>query len=388
MVAVDARNFGLPPDTFADPGTRDTMDLTRFRLAVDDGRLVAMAGSVPLELTLPGGALLPMTGVTWVSVIPSHRRRGLLGRLLAEVHAVGRERGESVQGLFASEAGIYAREGFGEATERWTVELDAAEVRHHARGFVGEATLPVHEVLDVAAGAPVRALFDDARRSRPGEIGRSDAQWRAITARWGRAQGDALAVQMVTCDGGWAAYRITPRWDVVERGGRPGHVMTVIDMVALTADAARSLWDRLIRTDLVATIQTKVLAPDDPLPLLLSDRRWLRTTALYDGLWLRVSDPLAGFAARTYATHDRLVLSVAGRAVAIEGSPWEAQCAVVDEDPDLVVEVGALGALLVGPRSLYRLAMVGVVTPVSPGALERAARFFAAERPAHCSTIF
>jgi predicted acetyltransferase len=164
--------------------------------------------------------------------------------------------------------------------------------------------------------------------------------------------------------------------------------MTVIDMVALTADAARSLWDRLIRTDLVATIQTKVLAPDDPLPLLLSDRRWLRTTALHDGLWLRVADPVAGFSARTYASHDRLVLAVAGRAVAIEGSPWEAQCAVVDEDPDLVVDAGALGALLVGPRSLYRLAMAGVVTPVSPGALERAARFFAAERPAHCSTIF
>jgi predicted acetyltransferase len=388
MVAVDARNFGLPADTFADPGTRDTMDLTRFRVAVDDGRMVAMAGSVPVELTLPGGALVPMTGVTWVSVVPSHRRRGLLARLLGEVHAVGRERGEPVQGLFASEAGIYARQGYGEATERWTVELDAAEVRHHVRGFVNDATLPVTEVIDVAAGDDMRALFDDARRGRPGEIGRSDAQWRAITSRWGSAKGDALPVQMVTCDGGWAAYRITPRWDVVERGGRPSHVMTIIDMVALTADASRSLWNRLVRTDLVATIQTNVLAPDDPLPLLLSDRRWLRTTALHDGLWLRVADPLTAFTARTYGGHDRLVLSIDERALAIDGSPEGARCAWVDEAPDMVVEAGALGALLVGPRSLHRLVAAGRVTPVVPGALERAARFFAAERPAHCSTIF
>lgn len=388
MVAFDARNFGLPADTFADAGTRDTMDLTRFRVAVDDGRMVAMAGSVPVELTLPGGALIPMTGVTWVSVVPSHRRRGLLVRLLGEIHAVGRERGEPVQGLFASEAGIYARQGYGESTERWTVELDAAEVRHHVRGFVNDATLPVTDVLDVASTDALRALFDTARRQRPGEIGRSEAQWRAIISRWSTAKGDALPVQVVMCDGGWAAYRITPRWDAVERGGRPGHVMTVVDMVALTAEATRSLWDRLVRTDLVATIHTNVLAPDHALPLLLSDRRWLRTTALHDGLWLHVADPVTCFATRTYASNDRLVLGIEGRMLAVEGSPDGAQCAWVDEAPDLIVEAGALGALLVGPRSLHRLVAAGPVTPVTSGSSERAARFFAADQQAHCSTLF
>ncbi len=45
----------------------------------DDGRVVATAGSYAFDLTVPGGAQLPMAGVAMVTVSPTHRRRGSCG---------------------------------------------------------------------------------------------------------------------------------------------------------------------------------------------------------------------------------------------------------------------------------------------------------------------
>ncbi|HEX9259615.1 MAG TPA: GNAT family N-acetyltransferase, partial [Acidimicrobiales bacterium] len=43
-----------------------------------DGRLVGVAGILPFELTVPGGAQVPSGGITAVGVLPTHTRRGLL----------------------------------------------------------------------------------------------------------------------------------------------------------------------------------------------------------------------------------------------------------------------------------------------------------------------
>ena len=61
--------------------------------AFDDGRPVGLAGAYEFDLTIPGGQL-PCAGVTWVGVLPSHRRRGILRdfmqRQLADVRELGR----------------------------------------------------------------------------------------------------------------------------------------------------------------------------------------------------------------------------------------------------------------------------------------------------------
>ena len=44
------------------------------------------AGNFGLEVTLPGPSVVPMAGVTWVSVATTHRRRGIAGRLMHALH--------------------------------------------------------------------------------------------------------------------------------------------------------------------------------------------------------------------------------------------------------------------------------------------------------------
>ena len=61
----------------------------------DGDAIVAGAGAFPFELSIPGGAL-PCAGVTVVGVHPTHRRQGILGRMMRAQLAEVRERGEPI----------------------------------------------------------------------------------------------------------------------------------------------------------------------------------------------------------------------------------------------------------------------------------------------------
>ncbi|HEY6068676.1 MAG TPA: GNAT family N-acetyltransferase, partial [Gaiellaceae bacterium] len=73
----------------------------RFLAAYADGRPVGTTASFPFRLTVPGGEL-DAGGVTWVAVLPSHRRRGVLTRLMRHQLDDLRERGEPLAILWAS----------------------------------------------------------------------------------------------------------------------------------------------------------------------------------------------------------------------------------------------------------------------------------------------
>ncbi|MDQ3312590.1 MAG: GNAT family N-acetyltransferase, partial [Actinomycetota bacterium] len=77
LTAFDARVFGSNEYSEADrEAVRAVLDLDRYRIAVDDGQIVGAAGSDLFEMTLPGGVVITMAGVTWVGVAVTHRRQG------------------------------------------------------------------------------------------------------------------------------------------------------------------------------------------------------------------------------------------------------------------------------------------------------------------------
>ncbi len=112
---------------------RSIVDLGRFRIAVDRGAVVGCSGSFGFDMTLPGGAAVPTGGVTWVSVAVTHRRQGLLGRLLEATHEDIDGRGEPLAALTASEGGIYERFGYGIASRVRVTAID----RHRAAATTG-----------------------------------------------------------------------------------------------------------------------------------------------------------------------------------------------------------------------------------------------------------
>ena len=78
-------------------------DLERAWAAFDGDRVCGTFRSWATELTVPGGGRLPAAAVAGVTVMPTHRRRGILRGMVAAEHAASRERGEAVALLHASE---------------------------------------------------------------------------------------------------------------------------------------------------------------------------------------------------------------------------------------------------------------------------------------------
>jgi predicted N-acetyltransferase YhbS len=133
----------------------------RSLAAFDGDRIVGGTWVFSFGLSVPGGEL-PAAGVTGVGVLPTHRRQGLLTRLMRRQVDDVRDRGEPLAALWASEAQIYGRFGYAPAT------FGAAH-RIRKRGATALTRAP-------AAGGLVRLVDPDfALAAAPGRACRAGA---------------------------------------------------------------------------------------------------------------------------------------------------------------------------------------------------------------------
>jgi predicted acetyltransferase len=380
MFAADARGFGFYYSDEDIERQRPIIDAPRFRLALEGRSIVGVSGSYAMELTVPGGGAVPMGGVTWVSVAATHRRQGVMTRLLAAVHEDIADRGEPLAGLGAAEGGIYERQGYGVASHQREVVI----LKHTAR-FRPEHVPPPGTVrfLDADdAKGHVTDIWERCRRQRPGETARSATWWEMIFGYQAKERDGFSPVFRLGHQDGYASYRVKHGWT----DDHPEAEMQLTELVAATPDAHAALWYALLNVDLVATISTRRVALDDPLPYLLENPRAVRTRVLNDALWLRPADLGRLLSARTYGTEDRLVLEVHDERDAsrparwqIEGGATGGSATKTRRRPDLVVGRAALGSLYLGGVRPSLLARGRRIAERTTGALRRADAFFAAD---------
>ena len=361
------------------------IEFARCWVVEDNGRFVGNSAVRSMDVTVPGPAggpcpTVPMGGVTSVGVHPTHRRRGLLARMMGAMLDDGRDRGEPLAGLIASESVIYGRFGFGPATDLATYEID----RHRARMLIPPAPARL-DLLDRDEAAKVLPdLFERQRRTRAGEVLRSDGFWEEYfvdAPRHERAAGSALF--FAVGDEGYVAYRAQP-----DPAGGAEHLV-VEELRGVTAEAEAALWQFVLGVDLIGTVRVRRRPLAEPLRWRLADPRQLRIVAAEDFLHVRILDLPAAVAARTWGSEDRLVLDVApspapvggadpvpGRWV-LEAGPDGGECRPAgDRAADLALDVTALGALYLGGHPASLLAAAGRVTELTPGAAARADRLF------------
>lgn len=374
----DARSFGNSLTEAEIESLRNVHDMRRFRVAYVEREIVAVAGSYAMEVTLPGGASVPMGGVTWVATAATHRRQGLMSRVVGAVHDDIDRRGEPVASLFASEGSIYERIGYGVSTQIRVTSIDARAARLRS-----EFTQPTGSVtfLDEQDAAPALAeIWDRFRRQRAGETARTvaDQQFR-IDRRSPPERGQSPAIYLVHADG-YAAYRMEQRWN----DGHPAHRLHLLEIATSTLDAHAALWQTLLSIDLVGTITAQCLPLDDPLAYLLQNPRVLRTTELNDGVWVNVRDIRTAFSARSYRTAERIVIESDGRRWAIEGGPDGGSCTSVRTKPDLVTTHAGLSSLLYGGMLPSTLSAGRRMTGRGSDVVARADVFFTTSLLPHC----
>ena len=122
-------------------------------------------GVRPMEMSLPGGALVPIAGLTWVGVHPDARRRGVLSAMMTDHLTRTHDAGTAISALHASEAAIYGRFGYGIAVLTHQVDLGRGTTftAPHLEDEV--AGITTHLVDHVAPG---RGRADARVPARPG----------------------------------------------------------------------------------------------------------------------------------------------------------------------------------------------------------------------------
>ncbi|MEE4545746.1 GNAT family N-acetyltransferase [Streptomyces sp. V4-01] len=378
---------------------RAAIDPARTQGAFDGDRCVATFRSMPRELTVPGGAFLPASAITNVSVTATHRRRGLASRMMATELAASRERGESVAILVAAEYPIYGRYGFGPATwvANWEVEVPRAVTDRRYAGPDDGGRVDLVPLEDVRTIGP--ELHERVRASTPGAINRLPLWWQSATgqrvvpsAPWKEPffvayRDPAGQVQ------GLAAYTTTEHhWP----GKLPRVDATVQELITTTSAAERALWRFLLSLDWVTLLKTGYRAPDDVLPLLLDDPRAAVTETLADFMWLRLLDVPAALSARGYAGGAAaLVLGVedeagfaAGRFLLETDASGAASCTPTAAAADLTLSAADLACLYLGDESAVRLAALDRLTEHRPGAATLATTLFRTARRPWCPELF
>lgn len=356
--------------------------------------LVAMRASYPFASTPVPGGQLPVAGLTWVGVHPQWRRRGLLRAMIDDHFAHCRDRGEPLSLLFAAEAGIYGRFGYGLASRHVGLTLKRLA---QLRPVPGTAGLDVRmETVSLERHGELIARLHGAV-DRPGWVTREtselEAMWLSDSPlfRNGREVERILIVERAGEPVGYALFRRKTEWGA---GGPEGSVR-VAETVAADPAVAHVLWSRLLDLDLTTEVTTGLLPLDDPLLSLVVDIRAAHPVE-HDNLWARIIDLPTALAGRRYQADVDVVLEVADELVGANAGRWRitadafAEPAVTrtEDAPDLALDVRELGAAYLGGTSLIELAGAGLVTETRPGTLQRASVAFGWPKLPVASWIF
>lgn len=363
--------------TFDDDALRRSKsywDLDRGVGIFDEGRPVATASSYAFELSVPGAAHVAAGGISGVAVLPTHRRQGLLRTLMRFQLDDLNRREEPLAVLWASEAPIYGRFGYGMGTRGASWSIARADAALSPGPAAGERL----ELVAADGAAPTLApVYELARALRPGMISRSDGWWsdRRLVDPTGEL--NCVVVRERRQVTGYALYTVSRAWN---EHGIADHTVNANEVVATTTGAYRAVWQFLLDLDLSGQISTYQRPLDDPLVWMLRNPRALRTRVI-DGLWVRLVDVPGALAARRYRTDTRLVLDVVdgfcpwneGRWL-LEGGPDGATCGPAPKRgrADLRLSAADLGAIYLGGQHLAPLVTAGRVEEFRPGALRRA----------------
>lgn len=374
-----------------------------------DGDIVGTAGAFSFQMAVPG-AVIPVAGVSYVGVMPTHRRRGiartLMTRQLQDIAARG---SEAVAALWASEAMLYGRYGYGRASSIAHFRLGRGE---GTLAVPGDPSLTLRLVPPADALAELAKVYDAVLPTQPGFFARDDRWWGRVLIDPEAERGGAGPLRCVLASDsagprGYALYRAHDRWDDSEF--LPNNLIRVRELVAADPAAGAALWRDLLSRDLVGEIVAPDRPADDPLLYQLADPRRARPM-VSDGLWVRVVDLPRALAARAYSCPVDVVLEVRDEILPANAGRWRLRasgrsapvtsagtgagesggvtCERTHEPADVALDIRELGAAYLGGTRLGALAAAGLVTEDRAGTLARLSAAMSWDAAPWCPMIF
>lgn len=374
---------GGDPDAAWDPVWEHAFEKDRLFAAYESGEMAGVAGSFSFKVTVPG-AEVPTAGLTIVGVLPNHRRKGILRKLMKAHVEDARAHDEPLSVLWASEEAIYQRFGYGIGTLHSKIEVERG--RNAFRNDPG----PHGRVRFLDEDESVKELpgiYERVRSRRPGMLARSEKWWRyhrLWDPKESRDGASRLYRVLWEDDSGqnraYALYRVKEKWN--EDVGLSEGELWVNELVSEDAEAHREMWRYIFGVDLVQRVTGYFMAVDDPLPLMLHEPRRLRTRVM-DAMWLRILDVKRALEARGYASEGSFTFRLADAFCPENEGTWtltvDASGGTVEEsasEAQLEMETNDLAAAYLGTLTFAQLGRAGRVRELQPRSIEIADALF------------
>jgi predicted acetyltransferase len=379
--------FSVEPSEEMNSSFRRILPAGRIHAAFDGKEVVGSTSSYPFQMTIPGGPV-PVAGITLVGVHPTHRRQGILSKLMKQLLEKARERGEAIASLWVAEETIYGRFGCGLATINGEIRIDRAHThfrRHWDR-------LDARLVSKEEALASFPCVYEQVAPRSPGMVLRTHDWWdvkRISDYPLDRQGAGPLVYVLFERQGeavGYALYR--HRTEFIE--GRSNSTLEVREAIGADTAATAAVWRYLFDIDLMAQIHVEYMPIDHPLFFLLAEPRRLRFRA-QDGIWMRLVDVEPALRARSFASSEQLVLEVTD-----SFCPWNEGCYRIEDgeisraggEADLRLDVRELASVFMGGFSFAQLARSGLVEELRPGGIACADRLFTSSPAPWCPEMF
>ena len=362
--------FGGHFDKARLPFAQEWAKIGQSMAAFDGPDPVGFTECYPLDMTVPGGIVIAAC-IGGVTVLPSHRRRGILTEMMKRQLTAAHERGLPVSPLGPSEAPIYGRFGYGIASEQahWTIDRMRTAFRQE---YAWDGSLRM--VKTGRAREVFPEVYRRATTGRAGVMQPPKPWWDDMFDDKKRGQNANFYVEYRESEvEGYAVYRI-----------KDGTV-TVRQLMTCSDAAYAALWRYCFDIDLIKTIKAWERPIDEPLIWMLNDARALERKPR-DRTWLRLINVPKALSSRTYAQEGEIVFEVRDQfcpwnegVYHLTGGPSGAICRPTTKSPNLVLSVDDLAVPYLGGSPFTPLARASRVEERTPGALPRADAMFATQ---------
>ncbi len=357
----------------------------RFVVDLPDGPTDLHAGIYgvrPMEMSLPGGAVVPIAGLTWVGVHPDSRRRGVLAAMMTDHLTRSRDAGTAISALHASEAAIYGRFGYGLAviTHEATLGRGTTFTAPHLEDEVAGITTELVTMSDPGVAERMRDCQSARAGEFPGTIVGSPDFFSLLSLEPPEMLRDKERRRIIFArragnDVGFVGLRREHKWSNARPSGN------VVAGTLCGGPAARlALARRLVDLDLMGTTKLENVGVDDPILGWVGGPRGTGSIETWDSTWVRLVDLEAAWPLRTYEADCDVVVEVEDRYAPWNAGRWRltakggaGTASRTDSPADLTLDVNVLGAGYLG-HSLGGLLRAGLVREHRSGAYAELAR--------------
>lgn len=387
--------FGEMSDSDAEHLRLGLPEDQRFVVDLPDGPADLHSGIYgvrPMDLSLPGGSVVPIAGLTWVGVHPDVRRRGVLAAMMTDHLTRCHDAGLAISALHASESGIYGRFGYGMAALMLQVSIGRGTTFTAPHLHDETAALTTELVTMAAPGVSdrMRACQSRLAGDSPGTIVGSPAFFALLAFEPAEALRDKEPRRVIFArregeDVGYVGLRREHKWE----RARPSGTVTVGAFCGTPA-ARLALARRVVDLDLMGTTKIESVGADDPLLGWVGGPRDTGDLQTWDSTWIRLVDLGAAWSLRSFEADCDVVVEVEDRHAPWNAGRWRltasggsGSASRTDHPADVTLGVAVLGAGYLG-HSVGGQLRAGLVREHRAGAyaeLARALRTLVAPEP-------